>query len=505
MKLDENERFFERPFDSRINIDGFNSLLQNNKWSYKPFKVSQSKNNYNEYVYFYEYAQDIIYNLDSFEDAKKRNASSFFYEFESQHGSFELKIAKNENNPEKTFTLQLDGISLRVYATGIAVLAYNLQNTEYESLEDVLQINDFMRRIYPQYLGEDFSTESTKCSFLPLSVTLKLDNGTELFEDFSYFDSFCCNSNPNRLPSFIKNLLGGDETTSNEQKFIENESAKLFIRHIINDRMYLICWYGNDEIASRRQTFDITNKDEVLKKQQSYLDDDDWYKYLFVDGNSMMCQSVKMTRELLEKHTYDRWAGYGTLFGISRYSFMCLTSSFETLKNNKADFIVTHIRTMYFQMVSLLLAQRASVLRFSDEVNEISSLKDDRLGDSTSKLYHSYIHFINKLFFREVTAQDQGIELYNKAMEIMQIEKHVKDLDAEIAELHQYVQLTEDTKANKNMEKLTKVGTALLPAALVASIFGMNKIGDFDISFFLELLLLFTGIGLGIFFTKKRR
>jgi Mg2+ and Co2+ transporter CorA len=52
------------------------------------------------------------------------------------------------------------------------------------------------------------------------------------------------------------------------------------------------------------------------------------------------------------------------------------------------------------------------------------------------------------------------------------------------------MQLTEDAKANKNMENLTKFGTAFMPAALVASIFGMNTFGSFDYSILIEVLII---------------
>ena len=130
---------------------------------------------------------------------------------------------------------------------------------------------------------------------------------------------------------------------------------------------------------------------------------------------------------------------------------------------------------MYFQIFSLLLAYRASVIKFSKDVQNITYNENKLLGKA-QELYKKYLQFMNKLYFKEVTAQDQGIELYDKAMKVMNTEKYIKDLDEEISELHNYVQMVEEKKQNNRLERISELGAVFLPPSLLTGIFGMNVI-----------------------------
>ena len=62
------------------------------------------------------------------------------------------------------------------------------------------------------------------------------------------------------------------------------------------------------------------------------------------------------------------------------------------------------------------------------------------------KLYRDYIRFINKFYIREITHQEQGIEMYDMMIKSMNINTQIKGLDDEIAELHQYSNNIEQQK-----------------------------------------------------------
>ena len=62
---------------------------------------------------------------------------------------------------------------------------------------------------------------------------------------------------------------------------------------------------------------------------------------------------------------------YGTLFGITRYSFMILGDEGDF----NYDIIRNHCKNIYSNLVSLLLVERASILRFSNEISKLSQLK----------------------------------------------------------------------------------------------------------------------------------
>jgi len=110
-----------------------------------------------------------------------------------------------------------------------------------------------------------------------------------------------------------------------------------------------------------------------------------------------------MQEQLLQKHTYDRWVGYNTLYGITRYSFVLLSLPLKELKSQEvnAAFIPSHLQTIYFRMVLLVLAQRAMVLDFSKKISDIQfSIEngDKKIQNEALMLYKSYRDFINKIF-----------------------------------------------------------------------------------------------------------
>jgi len=259
--------------------------------------------------------------------------------------------------------------------------------------------------------------------------------------------------------------------------------------------MFVISQYHNDALANRMKNYCDTTEEYM------YENDDFWYEYIFIDGNGKNCQSRYMTKDLIKQSTYDRWVEYGTLFGITRYSFVVLTDS-----GFGKGVILPHTQTMYFQIFSLLLAYRATIIEFSDEIQDITSKTDEEIITEAKELYKRYLNFLNKLYFKEVTAQDQGIELYNKAMQIMDIPKYMVDLDNEINELHHYVDMLEEKKIAKTMNLLTLIGAIMLPPSLVTGYFGMNTLGEWKFdngALSLGIIILSASlIPAGIFFKK---
>lgn len=434
-----------------------NNFKPNEKWQYEPFSI-QTPKDYNEFVYFYKHVQDALFNSEN----KNEKFISQYYNYKNDKGTYTIE-SKLGN-----FALEVDGISLRIFTTGVAILAFNLKNTKYYQPKDILAINDFGRRIYPQFLGLEDFTVATKKAILAQKITLHLQGEEVIIEDFDKFDSIKTIDSTNLLPDFIKTLIEKNFDT---------------IRPIIDDRMFVISQYNNDALINQLKT--QTDCGSYL-----YETDDFWYQYLFIDGDDKTCQSKHMSKKLIAETTYDRWIEAGTLFGVSRYSFVALTGSWFGKER-----LLPHMQTMYFQMFSLLLAYRASIIKFADEIQDTTKQKDDVITNKTKELYKNYLNFLNQLYFKEITAQDQGIELYAQAIKVMNIEKYMGDLDDEINELHNYVDFIEEQKRTKSMDRIALLGSALLLPALITSFFGMNII-DFDSIKGQYNILVYAGLGL---------
>jgi len=426
--------------DARISIEKLHNKLQENRWTYKKFEIEGDKKHllYNEYAYFYDYARDALYNSDATFDT---DAISHFYEQDEIEGeAFTLKIRKRK----KPYRLNIKSVTLRIFNTGIGVLAIELENRTYTQLADILNINDFGRRIYPQFIGEN-DLEASKNVALADSITI--GEYQENFKEPNIFNTY--------VGEHIMALLGKNIFTQ-----YKRESNKYYLQPSLDDRMFVVSWYGSDEESNRL-------------KEKDYLQDDDWCRYLFIDNGDITIENSAMKQRLLESATYERWSDIGTLYGISRYSFMTLTSR-EWFPLN---IIQPHVGTMYFQMMTLLLATRTSILRFSDEIASLASTNKNIEIKKLTKLYQRYLTFYNRLYFKEVTHQEQGIELYEIARKQMKIDEHMEKLDNKFNKLFEFAKIQSDSESSDKMDKLTYLGAIFLPPSLMVAIL---SIGIFD-------------------------
>lgn len=468
---------------------------------YSPFKLSitQNESNYNEFVYFYDFAQEVIYDLKKgdvdatgvlrhYSIPKELLADSYY----------KIKISKTDTRQEKIYTLNIENIFLDVYETGVALLSFHVSNNKYNTWDDIRYINEFGRHVYPPFLGTSDRILSTQKVHLPESIEVRFTGNEPILEDFKHY-----NSNLNlQIPAHIKTILG-------PAFFKCKKSNKTYFRvdPLLDDRMFVICWFIHDELS------------EKLKKSFSESPDtgimEEWHKYVFIDADHPSCKNDDMLREQTKNHTYTRFSGYGTLYGVSRYSFVMLT-------REEGRMFTRHVETMYFKMVMLSLMQRATILRFSKEVTLVATrLKGIRhkagsLVDSITDITSRYLKFTNKMYFREITAQEQGIELFDIVQDKMRIERDVKDLNREIDELYQYSNLIEDKKNNDLLSTLTILGAVFLIPTFITGLLGINLI-DFNMftpsqmgsNYFPKMWFLFTGIAvfpfLGILYYFSRK
>ena len=455
-RFDWNEEGFENEFafyqkhsiEERLKHSNKNKNEQGcfdfKNWKSSKFNLKKAleKHNdliYNEYAYFYDYARDAIYNLNE--------SDTISCDYIRKGLSDTAKFIIHIKGREEPYTLDLTQISLKAFATGVAILSIQLENYRYPDFKDILKINDFGRRIYPQFIYEG-NTERTKKQFLADKVIIEGLEDKKIIENFEF--------QPNSdiaIGSHITTLLGASFTQN------KAETQKYYIQPILDDRMFVISWYGKNHLAADISTY------------QNYYLSDDWYKYVFVDNGMTTVQNRFMKETLLKDATYTRWSNFNTLFGVTRYSFVVMTNDLVTLKKNNADFIPVHTKTMYFQMVLLALATRASIIRFSDEIAAIANKKDI---DKLEKLYELYLTFYNRLYFKEITHQDQGIELYEMIRKQMRIDEHIEKLDNKFTKLFEFADL-QATKKHDDLLQLIS-GVFIFPSLMIA----LLSMGIFD-------------------------
>lgn len=401
---------------------------------------------FGERQYYFDFVHPVLYDI-------KGKLDSLIHHYERREPKLK-DVRYVINVKDKSYELRLDAINLNLYSTGVGIMSFYLAN-EKESQSDeysIRDINQFGRRIMPPHCGE-FTAEN-RC-MIASSIMIK---GLEGRDEKMYEEKFD-----------YKIIPHGDERGFADvwqpalfiKRLREDLSTELNIIPIIDDRMLVNCWYTNDKLSKQA----ASSPDEFMKG-------DFWYKYLFVDeGNDKTCQNDEMEERLTKASTYSRWQKYGTMYGVSRYSFVALTPTNYTLPS-------MHMRTIYSRMFELIIIQRASMLRFSGEVTKVSSLigvSNKQVALRIGSLYKEYIKFVNQIYFRSVTVQDQGIELYEMLMKQFSSGEKIKELDDEIGELYQYITLMVDQNRNDNGEKLNLLAAAFLPATLLTGIFGMNE------------------------------
>lgn len=440
--------------ETEYTLDKLKEKIKGDGWDYKPFGFkfgdADAVAKYNEFTYFHEYARRAIFNKG---DNNNDYISLYFERAIPINATFDLYIKGG-----KTYTLTISHISLRLFDTNVGILTIELLNYDYPSSEDVLLINDFGSRIYPQFIGEERGIEETKSAFLPDKVVLHFGE-KKIEEDFKEENFLKMEVN---VANYINYLLG--KTLKTETEIIP----------IIDDRMFTLCWYGNDELS----------KSLCSKKgnEYEYESSDFWYSLIYVDGRKGGgIANKEMQKELVKTATYSRWAETEKkmshiLFGISRYSLVCLTES----SGFGYTIIRNHMQRMYYQMAVTLLAQRASILRFSDDISKITSRTKvtEDIVEQVKDLYSSFIRFTNRLSFTEISPQEQGIEMYNIAVKNMGLREQLNELRYQIERLYEFVDMLHEKTISKGLRLIQVISFLFIAPTLAETLINMGVFSE---------------------------
>jgi hypothetical protein len=497
----KNSAKAEKLFTEQVDLSAI-SVKDNSGWQRCPkMKEEEKQDLYNEQNYYYKFVHRILY-----DNGKPDTLIRHYERMEPQESpskvTYTIAVKGKDGKDGNKYELKVEAMNLNLYATGVGILTFHLINDDKDKCkcstpEDILNINQYGRRIFPPFF-DDIKKKSETAVYLKIEgLSGNLENCSENFSSYSGDEN---NKKTDLYQSwrpacFIQNIIA------------DLSSEKLIIEPVIDDRMFVACWYGNNDLSA--ELGDDAKYEDFLLKSHNHF----WYKYVYVDkgGTDPSCMNDDFREELLKKSTYARWQhtkkrdrtweddggeyDYGTLFGISRYSFMILANEEYFSK----QFLAKHLRTVYARMVELILVQRASILIFSDRINKLPGNNDRQIN----ALYSDYIRFVNQVYFREVTAQEQGIELYKLLSESLETKEQVNDLDEDISELHQFAALQQDQKRNRNGQLLNYIIAFFMPATFYFDLLGANN-GRFSVcNLFTGLFFSIVGIGLLLLFKRK--
>lgn len=231
----------------------------------------------------------------------------------------------------------------------------------------------------------------------------------------------------------------------------QKDKYTFFIEPIIDDRMFVACYYVNKSFVESMSTWENGQYGYLADAEQKNPGAPDnraglLYRLIFVGGAVNTCRSRPMLKRLLEDHVYDRWVEHGTITGITECCMISITSS------DKESF-VRNFQTEYVEMMVLALAQRASLLGFARMISD-NALQG---APDIMAIQKSYILFQNQLLLKEVTPQQQGIELYRMLLNNMFVSEQTAEIQEQIDAL-----FTQKTSHNEALENKILFGLAML-------------------------------------------
>ncbi len=375
---------------------------------------------YNQYHYFNRAARNAIYTADFTRDCVVWNYRFDLNKFDTN--TVKYIIQKGDFKAE----LLVKGMRLKLFNTGVGMLIFELEN--YEAIDEklVIKINEFGRRVFLPYVFTDEKGDRA-CSLFPDNIGLSV-GGKNIEGAFDSLKNVTLSDERDTvLISPITYLLSNDTLgITTKENHSDNE---FYIETIIDDRMFVASIVADQGLADAvsvreggeyKYLFDATScAPEDNSNTARRL-----YEMMFVDGDGLSCYNREMLRTLLKKHIHGRWLERGSITGITEYSFVTVT--------NSPEYTVVPFLTQYIEMVVLALAQRASLLAFERIISEIACGKNDMSVDAVQR---DYVMFQSELLLQEITAQQQGIELYDMLLENLFINKQQKEIEGQINSL----------------------------------------------------------------------
>ena len=395
-----------------------NKFRNLSNWNINYSNINDDRD-YNEFVYFYKPIRVALYTIYNQPNVVKNY--TYKHILKQQGELLNITVRGIE------YKLNIKDIRLRLYKTGIGMLTFELVNKKYVTLEALEAINSFSKMIYPPTMP----LKKAQKEGFPERISIEF-NKEKYVEDLFDLDYY---KEPLMISKLIMNILGPDFSDNNRVA----KYRDIVIEPILGNQMFCCCVCQNSEC--NRYGFD---KDIDKEKLETFM-------------------AINKYRSYIGESSYIK--NQYSVYGINRYMLLCLTKEWKEAR-------------LYNQLVTLVLMQRATLLNLSTEIARISTLPKYQLSDAISSVYEIYVQFINQLYFKEVTEEEEGARIYEGLSNIFKIELELEQLNFEIDEVYEYATLVERTSSNMKVQLLTITGAALVIPSFVTGFFGMNIFKD---------------------------
>ena len=349
---------------------------------------------------------------------------------------YELPISEDLLYIINDYELSIVGLELHLYHFGAGVLFIQTVNEGYTSIDDIRKINDYGRRICLPYLP------STADGDILCAEQLGIRNMPE-DDSVKYITCFRkaikqWHDSPNMVEADVERCL----TQPAEFLFHLLGCTDEQVEMTSDDRMFLVCLL-RDNLLSKQIKEEYENRNAEV--------DTLLYQLIYVDSGEASCQNDKMREKLFEKSVYDRWLGWGTIYGITNYSMLCITAQDDNVTNS----VVRPFVVEYTYFASLVLMQKIGIAYFSERAGNIVEGVDKpkvinrKQAGKLINLQEQYITFKNQLLILEASSQEQGIEIYKMLQGQSQIYEEESILDGQLESLYEVTNVSSGRRIEK--------------------------------------------------------
>ena len=459
---------------------------------------------YNQYTFFNRQVHETLFNVvpnnqPAAQNTDHKEGSGLFrwtLWHESKNSPKEIPIFKLEYSSEKFFELELQDLQLQVFSHDVGVLMLHVVNRRYASRDDILNFIERARRIHPPFLGSnqpDLRGKSTPPWDAPFcvgqiakSIKIEILGSKTGVKDWVNFEELKNHVENNKGQPTDPKVATGRRDGLPLQMFT-GLLAELFpktILHVQDDRMHVVTWAADPDLfqIEKPEPERSNNKDSQQNKEDhspspSWSEqrkspsklDQQLRRWAFIDPGDPFCSDAEMMEQLLNKALYPRFWDDGTVYGITNYSFMCITKD-SCLPR---QILRGHTTDLYAKIVLLAVMQKAFCSHFGLRMARLTRhlrLEDknkQRMFSRLEELRRDYNDYLCSLSTMEVSEQEQPRELYTMIRSQMGLEQRETELREKIDSLHSHYE-------SIHSRDLNRLGTWFLPLTAAFGLLGAN-------------------------------
>ena len=357
-----------------------------------------------------------------------------------ENSSYTVTFSYKENKTthQETVQLRLEELEMQVYRFGCGILSFKISDDGCDQKPDdkvIKRFADSMRRISIPFIPPKDNYALALCADR-IQLIIKDRDGKDLFPDVSSLNWDVVGL----FKTFYSDPANSVKPLTERAPFLEyivtGGGTDIFktIKPFADDRMYTMQLIRSKEGSEKIKKYyngDLWgNKDSVRIGFK-----DDLYSRIYLDPDDATCRDEEMLEEQLHRTVYSRWAGYGTLYGMTEKSLSCLTTTDGIVE----DMVIRPFKTMYYYLFSLVVAQRAGIIMFSEKAGKLAGeIKgSNETVDKLLEIKTEFERFHAQVLLLNGSEQDQGIEMYQKIKAAMNIDALLTEVEQQMDRLYE--------------------------------------------------------------------